>query len=294
VSRLSTRVVPAYAKLNLSLSVVGRRGDGWHDIDSVLVPIDWHDLVGVSLALADADSVSLTVGGPVAGGVPTGEGNLTVRAARALATLARRPLEIRLWLSKNVPHGAGLGGGSADAAAVLRTGAAMLADLGITIEPTSVAAVALGIGSDIPALLALGAQRVCGRGEVLESLRAPSLHVAVASTVPSSTAGTYAALRPQEIVDDQRSSRLAQLINAGLTPDNSLMGSALEHAACRADPGLEHALRRARAVTPDVAWHLTGSGGAVFAPAATRADAERLAASMRAAGFSARACRTIG
>ena len=294
MSRLSTRVVPAYAKLNLSLSVVARRADGWHDIDSVLVPIDWHDLVGVSIAFADANSVSLTVTGPVATGVPTGNSNLTVRAARALAALAGRPLEIGLWLSKNVPHGAGLGGGSADAAAVLRTGAAMLVNLGMGIDTNALAAAALSIGSDIPALLALGAQRVRGRGDVLEPLRTPVLHVTVVSTVPSSTAATYAAVRTEEIVDDERSSRLAQLLNAGLAPESDLMGSALEPAACRADPELEHAVRRARHITPDVAWHLTGSGGAVFAPAATRAGAEQLAASMRSAGFSARACRTIG
>jgi 4-diphosphocytidyl-2-C-methyl-D-erythritol kinase len=294
VSRLSARVVPAYAKLNLSLSVVARRADGWHDIDSVLVPIDWHDLVGVSLAFADTDSVSLTVTGPAAEGVPTGDGNLTVRAARALAALAGRPLEIRLWLSKNVPHGAGLGGGSADAAAVLRTGAAILATLGIGIDAAAVGTAALGIGSDVPALLALGAQRVRGRGDKLEPLRAPSLHVAVVSTVPSSTAATYAAVRPEEIVDDLRSSRLAHLLNMGHAPDATLMGSALEDAACRADPELDLALRHARDVTPDVAWHLTGSGGAVFAPVATRAAAELLVSSMQAAGFDARACRTIG
>ncbi len=294
MSRLSARVVPAYAKLNLSLSVVARRADGWHDIDSVLVPIDWHDLVGVSLVFADADSVSLRVTGPVAHGVPTGDANLTVRAAHALATLARRALEIRLWLSKSVPHGAGLGGGSADAAAVLRTGASMLAALGIDIDPSAVAAAALGIGSDIPALLALGAQRVRGRGDVLETLRTPTLPVVVVSTVPSSTAATYAAVRPDDIADDGRSSRLAQSMNAGLALDDTIMGSALEHAACRADPDLDRALRRVRDVTPDVTWHLTGSGGAVFAPCAERIGAERLASSMRAAGFSARACRTIG
>ncbi|MGA8417200.1 MAG: hypothetical protein WB808_11345, partial [Candidatus Dormiibacterota bacterium] len=77
MSRLSTRVVPAYAKLNLSLAVVARRVDGWHDIDSVLVPVDWHDLVGLSLEFADTDSLALTVGGPAADGVPTGDSNLT-------------------------------------------------------------------------------------------------------------------------------------------------------------------------------------------------------------------------
>ncbi|MGA7987490.1 MAG: hypothetical protein WCB51_03730, partial [Candidatus Dormiibacterota bacterium] len=252
---------------------MARRADGWHDIDSVLVPIDWHDLVGVSLTFADTNSVSLSVTGPVAGGVPTGDGNLTVRAAKALATIAGRPLEIRLWLSKSVPHGAGLGGGSADAAAVLRTGAGLLNAVGIATDPAAVAEAALSIGSDIPALLAQGAQRVRGRGDLLEPLRTPSLDITVVSTVPSSTAATYAAVRPEEIGDDERSSRLARSLNAGLAPDDALMGSALERAACRADPQLAIAIRRVRDVRPDVAWHLTGSGGAVFAPGATRADA---------------------
>src|SRR4029077_12480892 len=55
VSRPYRWIVPAYAKLNLSLTVVARRPDGWHDIDSVLVPVDWHDLVGLTVELADAD-----------------------------------------------------------------------------------------------------------------------------------------------------------------------------------------------------------------------------------------------
>ena len=127
MSHLSARVVPAYAKLNLSLSVVGRRADGFHDIDSILVPIDWHDLVGVSISLATTATVALKVTGPAASGVPADDSNLTVRAARALVGIAGRPLDVRLWLDKAVPHGAGLGGGSGDAAAVFRAGTAALA-----------------------------------------------------------------------------------------------------------------------------------------------------------------------
>ena len=196
MSHLSARVVPAYAKLNLSLSVIGRRADGFHDIDSILVPIDWHDLVAVSIALAATESVALQVTGPAAAGVPTGDSNLAVRAARALIELAGRPLDVRLWLDKSVPHGAGLGGGSGDAAAVLRAGTAALAALGIATDPDEVAAAALAIGSDVPALLDLGAHRVRGRGERLEQLRTPRLNVAIVSTVPSSTAATYGALLP--------------------------------------------------------------------------------------------------
>jgi 4-diphosphocytidyl-2-C-methyl-D-erythritol kinase len=294
VSRLSTWVVPAYAKLNLSLEVVARRDDGWHDIDSVLVPVDWHDLVGLRLEPAGGDTLSLTVDGPAAAGVPTGDGNLTIRAATAIRALADRPMAIRVWLCKNVPHGAGLGGGSADAAAVLRSGIAQLAGLGFPIDPEQVAAAALTIGSDVPALLSLSAQRVRGRGERLETLATPQLHLAVASTTPSSTADTYAAVAPEEIRDEGRSARLAQLLQAGIPPPSEVMGSALEAAACRASPALATALERARRVLPGTDWHLTGSGGAVFTVARGCDEAERLAAAMRAAGFTARACRTVG
>jgi 4-diphosphocytidyl-2-C-methyl-D-erythritol kinase len=294
VSHLSARVVPAYAKLNLSLSVVGRRTDGFHDIDSVLVPIDWHDLVGVSIAFAATATVSLKLTGAAAAGVPADDSNLTVRAARGLSALAGRPLDVRLWLDKAIPHGAGLGGGSADAAAVLRAGTAALAGLGVVPDPTQLAAAALEIGSDVPALLDLGAYRVRGRGEWLERLRSPALHVVVAATVPSSTAATYEALLPEEIRDDGRTARLAALLAAYLAPVPDVMGSALEAAASRADPAVAAALHRARTILPEIEWHLTGSGGAVFALAAGAAASERLAAAMRDAGFHARACRTIG
>jgi 4-diphosphocytidyl-2-C-methyl-D-erythritol kinase len=294
VSRLSTWVVPAYAKLNLALAVVARRADGWHDIDSVLVPVNWHDLVGLSLELAGTDTFSLSVDGPAAAGVPSGDGNLTARAARALRAIADRPLATRVWLSKAVPHGAGLGGGSADAAAVLRSGLTRLASLGVTIDPERVAGAALGVGSDVPALLSTSAQRVRGRGDRLDALPTPALHLVVASTTPSSTAGTYAAVATGEIGDDGRSALLAQQLCAGQTPDPGLMGSALEAAACRANPVLADALRRARAAGAGADWHMTGSGGAVFTITREQEDAERIAAVMRAAGFNARACRTVG
>ena len=164
MSHLSARVVPAYAKLNLSLSVVGRRADGFHDIDSILVPIDWHDLVEVSISLATTATVALKVTGPAASGVPADDSNLTVRAARALVGIAGRPLDVRLWLDKAVPHGAGLGGGSGDAAAVFRAGTAALAAMGVVIDRGELAAAALGIGSDVPALLDPGAHRARGAG----------------------------------------------------------------------------------------------------------------------------------
>jgi 4-diphosphocytidyl-2-C-methyl-D-erythritol kinase len=199
-----------------------------------------------------------------------------------------------VWLSKVVPHGAGLGGGSADAAAVLRSGIAQLASMGVMIEPDRIAAAALGIGSDVPALLPVTGQRVRGRGDRIEALTIPTLHLAIASTIPSSTSDTYAAVAPDEIRDDGRSARLARLLTDGHAPAPELLGSALEPAACRANPALAHALRRARQVVAGVEWSLTGSGGAIFTVASGRDEAERLAVTMRNAGFNARACRTVG
>jgi 4-diphosphocytidyl-2C-methyl-D-erythritol kinase len=73
-----------------------------------------------------------------------------------------------------------------------------------------------------------------------------------------------------------------------------LLGSALEPAACRANPALADALQRARQVVAGVDWYLTGSGGAVFTVTSRRDQAEGLALTMRAAGFDARACHTVG
>ena len=80
-------IVPAHAKVNLALDVVTRRPDGWHDIDSVLTPIDWHDLVGVWLRAAERTTVRLRVTGPASNGVPEGDANLAVRYSGMDATL---------------------------------------------------------------------------------------------------------------------------------------------------------------------------------------------------------------
>jgi 4-diphosphocytidyl-2C-methyl-D-erythritol kinase len=177
---------------------------------------------------------------------------------------------------------------------VLRAGGATLAALDIEIDPAELATAALGIGSDVPALLDIGTHRVRGRGERLERVHTPQLHVVVVSTVPSSTAATYGALLPTELRDDERTARLAELLSAGLAPAPDAMGSALEAAASRADPAVAAAVHRARAIAPEVEWHMTGSGGALFSVTPGVGAAEHLAATMRRSGFNARACRTIG
>jgi 4-diphosphocytidyl-2-C-methyl-D-erythritol kinase len=191
-------VVPAYAKVNLALEVTGRRPDGWHDIASVIATIDWHDLVGIRL-LCDAPTppamspapAALHVSGAFAEGIPTGPDNLALRAATLLLEIAGpRAARLRLDVNlvKQVPPAAGLGGGSADAAAVLRAGARLLATHGAPIADADLTGAAATLGSDVPAVLAGGTVFATGRGEHLRPLPTPALHLAVAVAGASSTA----------------------------------------------------------------------------------------------------------
>ncbi|MBU6227144.1 MAG: 4-(cytidine 5'-diphospho)-2-C-methyl-D-erythritol kinase [Acidobacteria bacterium] len=141
--------IAAHAKLTLDLRVTGVRDDGFHLIDAEMVTLDLADTVVVSPS--DGES-SLVVDGPYAAGIGTGSDNLVLRAL----SLAKK--NARVQLTKHIPHGGGLGGGSADAAAVLRW--AGFHDL----------AAASRLGADIPFCMVGGRARVSGIGEVVEPL----------------------------------------------------------------------------------------------------------------------------
>jgi 4-diphosphocytidyl-2-C-methyl-D-erythritol kinase len=179
-----TAVVEARAKVNLFLRVLGRRRDGYHDLETLIVPIDLADRLRIH-ALSDPAqfrslSLSLEVSGEpsLVGGVPVDESNLVLKAASALAdrTEARGFAEIHL--EKRVPPAGGLGGGSADAAATLRVLNRLWA-CGLSADDLE--AVAADVGSDVPALLAGGAVLARGRGEEVEPKGTPSLNLALAT-----------------------------------------------------------------------------------------------------------------
>ena len=140
--------VRAPAKVTLSLRVLGTRADGFHELDALTVsassPAD-------DLVLEDAPVTTLALSGPFAAGVPTDATNLVSRA------LQRRERSMAVRLRKGIPHGAGLGGGSADAAAVLRVTGGTAGD-------------AAALGADVPFCLHGGPAWMRGRGEVLEAI----------------------------------------------------------------------------------------------------------------------------
>ncbi|HEX6442081.1 MAG TPA: 4-(cytidine 5'-diphospho)-2-C-methyl-D-erythritol kinase [Stellaceae bacterium] len=152
----------APAKVNLYLHVLGRREDGYHLLDSLVAFAD----IGDSVSAAPAAALSLTVGGPEAAAVaPLGEDNLVLRAARALAAQAGVRGGAALHLEKRLPVAAGIGGGSADAAAALRVLEALWDR---PVSESVLASIALQLGADVPACLAGRPVWVGGIGERIE------------------------------------------------------------------------------------------------------------------------------
>ncbi len=150
----------AAAKVNLFLHVLGRRADGYHLLDSLVV----FPAVGDLLSGEPAETLSLTVEGPFASGLTNEPDNLVLRAARALASAVGVLPRGRLTLSKNLPVASGIGGGSTDAAAALR----LLCRLWEVAPATSVlTGIAIQLGADVPVCLAAQASRMGGVGEQL-------------------------------------------------------------------------------------------------------------------------------
>lgn len=150
----------AYAKINLTLSVGGKRADGYHLIDSVMHSISLHDRI----TLEKADDISLTV---TKGEAPLGRDNLMVRAAELFFEETAVKGGVRMTLEKHIPAEAGMGGGSSDAAAVLR-GLERLYQTGRSLK--DLAAMSAGLGADIPFCVIGGACRCEGIGEKLTKL----------------------------------------------------------------------------------------------------------------------------
>jgi 4-diphosphocytidyl-2-C-methyl-D-erythritol kinase len=151
----------APAKINLSFKILGRRDDGFHEIETLMAPIS----LGDELTIEPDESgtgLSFSSDDPT---LPAGEENLVVRAARRFFAEIKEEPRVRIRLQKKIPHGAGLGGGSSDAASTL-LGLNELCD-GPVASPC-LTRLGAEIGSDVPFFLARGAARCRGRGEMVE------------------------------------------------------------------------------------------------------------------------------
>ena len=162
---MSALQLSAPAKINLSLRVLGKREDGFHEIDTTMVKLPG---LADRLEFSESGGFSFTYSDP---DLPAGEDNLVVKAVRAYEAASGIPCRYSIHLTKRVPHGAGLAGGSSDAASTLlgleqlhegKLGSAKLAEI------------AASLGSDISFFLTPGAGRCTGRGEHIEKVPSPS------------------------------------------------------------------------------------------------------------------------
>lgn len=271
---MTTLTETAAAKINLTLRIVGRRADGYHSLESLVVFADVAD----HLTLQPGPDVALAVSGPFAASCGTGADNLVLKAVAALRARVDALTAGHFKLEKNIPVAAGLGGGSADAAAALR----LLATVnGIAAGDARLAAAALAVGADVPVCLDGRPRVMRGLGEQLSApLALPELDaVLVNPGVPLATREVFAALKPG--AGDKKA--LGEI-----PPGKDLIaflqghGNDLTPAALSCAPVVADVLRALSDLPGVRLARMSGSGATCFAlfdsAAAASAAAQRLAA----------------
>jgi 4-diphosphocytidyl-2-C-methyl-D-erythritol kinase len=164
---------PGFAKVNLFLRVLGRREDGYHDIETLVLPLTLADFLTVETRRDDLGIV-VTLTGPEAGEVPAGKNNLAFRTAEAIREATGRPDGVWISIDKRIPVAAGLGGGSADAAAVLRALGRVW-----SVPSGDVTRIAEVVGSDVPSLVLREPVLARDRGESVTPIDVPRLNWAL-------------------------------------------------------------------------------------------------------------------
>lgn len=271
------QVERAPAKINLYLHVTGRRPDGYHLLDSLFAFAALHDIVTAE----PAEDLGLAVDGPEAAGLTgLGEDNHMLRAARALAAHAGIRPGAALRLTKHIPLAAGLGGGSADAAATLRLLSRMW---NLDLAAEELARIGAGIGADVPAAIWSRPQWVRGIGEVLTLLgNLPPLHlVLVNPRVAMPTAAVfrdYAALSSDGFTVPHGGDFPADA--DGLLELLGRLGNDLEPAAIRRAPVIGDVLQSLSAQPHCRLARMSGSGATCFGLFSTARHAAEAAATL--------------
>ncbi len=260
---LATR---APAKINLSLRILGRRADGYHELDSLVAFAG----VGDALSLTPGDAEGLAISGPFSAGLAPTPDNLVLKAERAMREQIPALRSGRFHLVKRLPVASGIGGGSADAAAALR----LLARLnGLPLSHPTLSAAAARVGADVPVCLEARARIMQGIGERLgPPLRLPRLFALLVNPgIAVETAAVFRTLglQPGESLGPAAGivpSRLPPLATAAeLRVALAASGNDLEDPACRLVPAIAEVLERLAALPGCRLARMSGSGATCFA-----------------------------
>ena len=273
----------AAAKVNLTLEILGKRADGYHEIATVMQAVDLSD----QITLDDADDLELRSGSAE---VPTDGSNLAWRAAAALKEAAGIRAGVRIVLDKRIPVAAGLGGGSSDAAGVL-LGLNRLWRLRWPLEQLDEVAAALG--SDVPFFLRGGAALASGRGEKVEPLRGRSMAlVLVNPRFRSSTAEMYGRLTPAMYSDGAATRTLAGALGRSATRVAASLYNGMEAAAAVVYPQIVQ-MRAALLAAGALGALMSGSGPTVFGVARSYEQARQIRSRVARGSWECWAVRTL-
>jgi 4-diphosphocytidyl-2-C-methyl-D-erythritol kinase len=246
----------APAKINLFLRVTGRRSDGYHELDSVFVPVSIYDRLDIELRPSRSASVQLSCDSDT---VPADERNLAYRAAREFITEFEVQAEVLIKLHKEIPAGAGLGGGSSDAGTVLR----MMAALCGVNQWAPIVTVATRLGADVPFFLDPAPARVRGIGELCEPLGRieESFLLIAVPPVEVPTALVFRDLRPEHWSGPAPDSDVLAIVQGRVAPKQLV--NDLEQVAFARWPEIGDLKKLLEALGARAAA-MTGSGSGVF------------------------------
>jgi 4-diphosphocytidyl-2-C-methyl-D-erythritol kinase len=278
--------VPAHAKINLTLAVLGKRADGFHDLASVMQTISLHDTLRLTpnrsgKMSAQSDSPGLNT-----------PDNLALCAALALREAAGdESLGAEIELLKTIPSPGGLGGGSSDAASVLL---ALNALWGTHLPHERLTELAATLGSDVPYFLSGGTALIAGRGERVTPLpdAQPLWLVLARPPVAVSTATVYRALAPEDYAIGADTDALVQAIQLGAPLPLDRLSNSLEAPVLRDYPQIT-ATRDALLASGAPLVRMSGSGPTLYAPFGALEDASRVYAEARSRGLACWLCHFV-
>ena len=279
-------VVFAPAKLNLFLKVLGKRVDGYHELETLMVSVGLYDTLRLAddpegrISLVCRDGATPRPGFPTRELPPAGGDNLVLRAVELLCAATGTTRGVRIELIKRIPLASGLAGGSSDAAATL-AGLNRLWQLGLSSR--ELAEMAARLGSDVPFFLCSTPAAICrGRGEIVEPLQLPQRFWFVIARPPTglSTADVYRHCTPSRV--SWSAAELAGSLLAGrLSRAAACFHNALQAPAERLNGDVARCAR-AFARQPFAGHMMSGSGTGYFGLCAARPQARQLAARLKA------------